>query len=320
MNRRSLVILGLMLLVLSCASPDGAPEAEQTENAAMLENGSFRAELNGFGIHYEVHGTGPVVMTVTNSWGFDIDGLRAVYGLLEDRLTMVYFDPRGMGESDPVREDADMGMAAVRADFDALRAHLGLERVHAIGWSNGATNLIMLAAEHPETLDSAIFLHGAASYSQEDQARFAEEHPQLIETFVRYQKSMDDPELPDARKDEILRQIWLTGLFPASCADPEWGRRELPRLFEAAEFSWRHGIHAGQEAPTIDLLDRLPLIRARSLVLAGAHDTMPLAKAEEMRDGIDGAELVVFEESGHFAPLEEPERFREVVFAFLGVD
>jgi len=62
---------------------------------------------------------------------------------------MVYFDPRGMGGSGPVREDGDMGMAAVRADFDALRRHLGLDRVSAIGWSNGAMNLILLAAENP---------------------------------------------------------------------------------------------------------------------------------------------------------------------------
>jgi hypothetical protein len=31
----------------------------------------------------------------------------------------------------------DRGMAAVRADFQALRAHLKLDRVNAIGWSNG---------------------------------------------------------------------------------------------------------------------------------------------------------------------------------------
>ena len=45
-----------------------------------LENGSFTAELNGFNIHYEVHGSGPVVMVVPNSWGFDVAGLRGVYG------------------------------------------------------------------------------------------------------------------------------------------------------------------------------------------------------------------------------------------------
>jgi pimeloyl-ACP methyl ester carboxylesterase len=38
-----------------------------------------------------------------------------------------------------------------------------------------------------------------------------------------------------------------------------------------------------------------------------------------MRDGIPDATLVVLERSGHFAPLEEPEAFRQAVFDFLGV-
>ena len=144
---------------------------EQPE--AALENGSFKASLNGFGIHYEVHGEGPVLMVLSNSWGINIAALRVLFRDLENDLTLVYFDPRGMGESDPIREESDMGLAAVRADFDALRNHLGLETVNALGWSNGAINLVVLASEKPETLSSAIFLHGAAAFTDEDNALWA---------------------------------------------------------------------------------------------------------------------------------------------------
>ena len=34
-------------------------------------------------------------------------------------------------------------------------------------------------------------------------------------------------------------------------------------------------------------------------------------------DGIPGARFHVFERSGHFAPLEEPDAFRKAVFDFL---
>ena len=80
-------------------------------------------------------------MTVPNSWGLTLEGLRGLYRGLEEHFTLVYFDPRGMGQSGPIREETDMGKAAVRADFDALRRHLQLDRVNAIGWSNGAMNL-----------------------------------------------------------------------------------------------------------------------------------------------------------------------------------
>jgi pimeloyl-ACP methyl ester carboxylesterase len=42
-------------------------------------------------------------MTVPNSWGLTLEGLRAMYRPLEGHLTIVYFDPRGMGGSTPAR-------------------------------------------------------------------------------------------------------------------------------------------------------------------------------------------------------------------------
>ena len=147
------------------------PEVPEQEAPPGLTNGSFTATLNGFQIHYEVRGRGPVLMTVPNSWGLSLQGLRAMYEPLEERLTLVYFDPRGMGGSEAVREDSDRGMAAVRADFQALRAHLGLATVNAIGWSNGGGNLIFLAHEQPESLSAAIFVHQGASFTPEDAKR-----------------------------------------------------------------------------------------------------------------------------------------------------
>src|SRR4029453_18691977 len=80
--------------------------------SAPLANGSFDATLGGRKVRYEVHGTGPVLMTLTNAWGLTGDGLRAMYRPLESKLTMVYFDPRGMGASAPAQTDADRGMGA----------------------------------------------------------------------------------------------------------------------------------------------------------------------------------------------------------------
>src|SRR5688500_1808757 len=152
----------MAVLALSAvpATADAAPAARQ------LANGSFTADLNGHSIHYEVRGKGPVLMTLPNSWGLTLQALRAMYRPLERRLTMVYFDPRGMGGSGPARVETDRGLAAVREDFDALRRHLGLDKVNVIGWSNGAMNLLVLASDRPETLESAIFLHGSAKFGQ----------------------------------------------------------------------------------------------------------------------------------------------------------
>jgi proline iminopeptidase len=313
-----------MLMVLSLAAALGsctaeAPESEEPAVPAGPENGSFTATLNDFQIHYEVHGSGPVLMAVTNSWGLSLEALRAVYRPLEDRLTMVYFDPRGMGGSEAVREDADRGLAAVRADFQALREHLGLEKVNAIGWSNGAVNLIWLAHEHPETLSSAIFLHGMASFTEEDAFSTQEKHPELMATYAAFMKEVADPELSVVEQTALQRKMWMEDYFPVLFADREAAPAHLARIFGEAELSWPHAAYANEEAPTFDARDLLPEIPVRSLVIAGRHDLVPPEGVKALADGLPNSEWVVFENSGHFAPVEEPELFRATVFDFLGV-
>ncbi len=311
------VLLAIVGLALGC-SPE-TPEVDELEAAMGLEKGSFSANLNGFKIHYEVHGRGPVVMTVPNSWGLSLKGLRALYRPLEERLTLVYFDPRGMGDSDQIQQEEDMGLAAVRADFDALRRHLSLETVNAIGWSNGAMNLILLAAEIPDALSSAIFLHGTASFTEEDLSLWADKYPELMEQNEIFQRQMADESLSAEEKTALQGQLWLEELFPKLFADPEAGQVTLQKMYADTAFSWAHADYANREAPVFDARDKLSAITAHSLVVAGAHDMILPDKVRELHEGLSDSQFVVFDHSGHFAPVEEPERFKAVVYEFLGV-
>lgn len=313
-NARLVWILSAFIL------PGCTPLVAEQQVEPQLTNGSFVATLNGFPIHYEVHGTGPALMTVPNSWGLSLEGLRAMYRPLESRVTMVYFDPRGMGESGAVREDSDRGMEAVRADFQALREHLGLDTVHAIGWSNGAANLIYLAHERPDTLASAIFVHSGASFTAEDGAYMQEHRPGLMQAFGEFMTAVaGNPELSDAEKTDALRVLYLEDYFPATTADPDTARELIARAFADAELSWPHTAYTQRTMPSFDARALLPDIGVRSLVIAGAHDVLPPEFVKPLADGLPDAQFEVFAASGHFAPIEEPERFRDVVFTFLGV-
>lgn len=311
--------LGLLILIAAAGCARGPAGPGTAGGAPSLAEGSATVELGGVTVHYEVHGHGPVLMTVPNSWGLSLEGLRAMYRPLEQRLTMVYFDPRGMGGSGAIREDADMGMAAVRTDFDALRRHLGLGAVDAIGWSNGAMNLILLAAERPATIRSAIFLHGVASFTEEDNKVWAERYPELLEKWETLNKQLEDPRLTGEERTSKMKAMWLDDYFPTATADPATAGPMIQDAFRDARFSWRHAQYSQQEAPVFDARGELPKITARSLVIAGAHDMMPPKKVRGLADGLTTATFEVFESSGHFAPLEEPEGFRESVFSFLGV-
>jgi proline iminopeptidase len=311
-----LALLAVAWAACTAKASDARPAATA---AAGLANGSFTADLNGFRIHYEVHGQGPVLMALTNSWGLSLEALRALYRPLEEKLTLVYFDPRGMGGSGPVREESDRGLAAVRADFQALRAHLKLDKVNAIGWSNGAINLIWLAHEHPDTLSSAIFVHGMASTGPQDVTAIQAEHPELMKSYGALMAAVARPGLSPAEQTALQRKMWLADYFPTLCADPVKGRALVAEVFRDAQLSWPHAAYANKEMPSFDARDLLAGIPVRSLVIAGSHDLLPPSRVKVLADGLPSAELVVFERSGHFSPVEEPDGFKAVVYAFLGV-
>ena len=52
-------------------------------------------------------------------------------------------------------------------------------------------------------------------------------------------------------------------------------------------------------------------------MLGGRHDECTPAIQEDLHRRLPGSEWTVFEHSAHLPHLEEPERFREVVEAFL---
>lgn len=298
----------LLLAPPAAAAADGA-------STPSLDAGSHLLELDGRTIHYEVHGEGPPLMVMPNAWGITTTALRSLFRGLEDHRTLVYFDHRGMGKSSPATSDEDRSTAAVRQDFEALRTHLGLGPVDAIGWSAGATTLLQHALDHPESLRSAVIVHTVARFQPEDGQAIAESHPEMIEANREFLPKL--LELPPEEQDAALGKFQIEVGFPMLFADPEAGREQLREVFGDMRFSWAHSRQLRQNETVYDLREGLPGLEVPLLVLAGAHDLLPPERVKEIADLAPHARFVLFEESGHFSHLEEPEKFVRVVEEFL---
>lgn len=310
----------LLIFSVACQQPEPgtAPDSAQSEPSVEIQTGAFTKEIGGRAIHYVVSGSGPPLMVLPNSWGISVSALQELFGGLEQNFTVVYFDPRGMGGSGLAEEDLDRSMAAVRTDLENLRQHLDLYPVRVIGWSNGAQNLILHAAEYRQTLSHAIFVHGAPRFSPEDTELIVAEYPELTERFGEVFAELRELDIPTADKNSRWKEFVVETWFPHLFADPEAGRQLLEQIFSDTELSWDHNLYANQEiAGGYDSRRRLASITAKGLVIAGAHDMVPPERIEEIDLGIPDSEFVVFEQSGHFAPVEEPELFVETVTSFL---
>lgn len=74
----------------------------------------------------------------------------------------------------------------------------------------------------------------------------------------------------------------------------------------------------GENMPAFDVRARLGQINAPTLVVAGRYDIVaPVYFAEDMAAKIPGAQLVIFEESGHNPAQDESEPFQAAVTKFV---
>src|SRR2546423_10403183 len=109
-------------------------------------------EVNGVRLFPRPVGSGPRVVVLHGGPGAHHDYLLPQYDLLANRRELLYYDQRGGGQS-PVSRDTPVGWREHVADLDALRLHLGTERLTLCGYSWGGLLAVLYLLEHPEHVE-----------------------------------------------------------------------------------------------------------------------------------------------------------------------
>lgn len=111
-------------------------------------------EVPGARLHYEVRGSGPVLVLVGAP--MDASAFEPLAGLLATEHTVVTTDPRGVHRSPVADPDADSTPELRAADLSRLLAHLGAGRAAVLGSSGGAVTALALAQLHPGQVHTVI--------------------------------------------------------------------------------------------------------------------------------------------------------------------
>ena len=102
--------------------------------------------------------------------------------------------------------------------------------------------------------------------------------------------------------------FYNTSLFKELTIDPEDRSKGIPIRRIWSKNLWKN----------IDFTEQLDIVRAKTLICAGRHDTQtPIVLNEELLIGIPNSKMVVFEQSGHFPFIEETNRFTSVLEEFF---
>ncbi len=252
--------------------------------------------LNGLPVYYEQAGTKGQNVLLLHGWGCTsghfapiIKDLSADY-----RVTAIDFPAHGHTPEPPAPWDVH--------DFARLTAELirglALCPVDIIAHSFGARVAVCLAAESPD-LVRRLVLTGAAGIRKppdEKSARRTEAFRKRRDLAERLGKLPGMGRLMEQERERLIRRYGS----PDYAALAPSMRQTFSRIVSE------------------DLSPLLGRIRASTLLVFGGNDTeTPLWMARQMEQDIPDAGLVVFENRGHFAYLEEWQRFDTIVRAFL---
>jgi proline iminopeptidase len=230
---------------------------------------------------------------------------RTMAPALSDRFRLVFPDLRGNGRSWPA-DLATITMEQLADDVVELADRLGLERFVVLGHSYGGFVAQELALRHGARLDGVVLADTTPGQLGSGETESAtEQGPQPPPEVVAMMSSIPttDAELAAG----------MAELLPAYFHRPEaldLRALEAGTIFRAATMVRGFEVLGGWSS-----VDRLPTLDVPLLVLVGRHDVFTSwPQAYRIARRVPGARVEVFEESGHFPWIEEPERF----FAVLG--
>ena len=247
-------------------------------------------EVGGQKVRVLEHGAGPPVI-VLHGWGGRIESMRPVIECLAPSFRVLALDLPGFGES-PLPQGV-WGTADYAAFVRDILAERGITRTHFVGHSFGAKTSLYLAATVPDLVDKLV-LQGSSGLRT-----------------------------PPSMQARLKRGVSKAARVAGKAGPP--GERLRAAIYQRIQSQDYRD--AGELRPILvkvvneDLSSLLPRVKASTLLIWGSNDdAVPLRHAHTMEKEIPDAGLVVFEGAGHFAYLDEPDRFCVVVRHFLGAD
>lgn len=296
MNRRR-------LLICAIAVAFGAGSYAQT--------GSVPRE--GFDLHYRVQGSGKPIVFLAGGPGFDVDYLEDAAKLFPAGYQRVFLEQRGTGKSRPHPMDADnMSLRLAIEDLEALRQHLGREKLTLAGHSWGGMLAMAYAAAHPDRVERLILIGSGGPtrefldyYQDNIDARL---HSEDIEAMTYWDNAAKRGVDADKAALESIKAI-----YPAFFFDRTQGLAAAAAKPDGSYHADTNSLMMADIEKGYDLRVGLARVASPVLIIQGRQDPLGDATAEEIHALLSASVIRYINQCGHFPWIEQPEKFKGIV-------
>jgi proline iminopeptidase len=259
-------------------------------------------------LHYEETGSGPPCVLVHGGPGISHPAPFSLFAPLGARMRLIAYEHRGHGQSSRARAHT-YTQRELAEDLHAVCQSLRLERPVIVGTSAGGFVSLLYAGRYPDEPRALVLIGTSAS------RRFME---RATENMQR-------------RGTRAMQQAYRT-LWDGSLTDPEGFRRAFetvlplyyydrsraPATLAGRQFDPETRRALISDYATYDARPLLSRIAVPTFVAVGRHDWIcPVEESVEISESVRGAELHIFERSGHSPHIEEAAAFFEALGTFL---
>lgn len=252
----------------------------ETEGAAPLPATSDQGTVDNEGalIWYASYGSGTPVILLHGGLGNSGNWGYQVPALVERGYRAVVIDSRGHGRS--TRDERPYSYDLMATDVVAVMDRLQIGRAALVGWSDGACTSLVLADKEPARVAGVFFFACNMDPSGTKEIEFT---PTLQRCFSRHVK--DYAQLSPT-PDQFEAFSEAVGLMQRT--QPNYSAQDLAQI-------------------------RVPV----AIVQSEQDEFIKREHAEYLARTIPKAEFIELLGVSHFAPLQRPEQFNRVIFAFL---
>ena len=281
-------------LAVPLAHPDHPPRLDG--GAACDQDIRYCTTSDGVSIAYSVVGSGPFIVRVLGHFThlemeWEWPDLRRFWEQLAARFTVVRYDGRGMGLSDPYT--GDFTEDTRQLDLEAVLTAVGARTTALLGISEGGWTAATYAIQHPEGVTHLI-LYGAYTRGAQARPGYDPEEDQALLTLIRKGWGRDTPRFRQVFTSQYFREDADPGLIAHF--------NELQRVSASPETAARYYESCHRRGDGRDLFRQ---VRIPTLVIHSRDDLA--VRADEGRllaSIIPGAQLVLLPSGMHYFPTD----------------
>jgi len=281
---------------------------------------SRRVKVDGYEVVTYSYGSGEEVLFLLNGGpGISCDYLRdPLIPLADAGYRVVTYDQLGTGASDRPDDPSLWTIGRYAREVETVRKALKLPPVHLLGQSWGGWLSIEYALMFPRSVRTLVLSNTCGDMphliGELDRLRAAL-GPETVAMMQRHEAEgrYDHPEYKAAITLLMYRHVHRLDAFPPALQASIDSMNMQPYMTMQGpnEFHYIGNLKDWNRIPDMGR------IRQPVLILVGYFDELGPACALRMKLALPDARLTLFEHSSHLPMHEEPERYLQVVRAFL---